>query len=46
MRFSFNVNISKMKFKDLNKYISLLCKTYLNGNKKEDKPDPEEKVIE
>ena len=41
----FNVNISKMEFKDPKKYICWSCKTELNGNKQKEKTDPEEKVL-
>ena len=44
-RVSCNANIPKMSFKDLKKEIHWFWKTELNWNKKQEKPDQEEKVL-
>ena len=46
VRVSCNFNISNMEFKYLKKDICWFWKTQLNGNKKQEKPGPEEKVLE
>ena len=45
MRVSCNVNISKISFKDLNKYIRWFWKKELSGNKTQEKIEPEDKVL-
>ena len=45
VRISWNVNISKMAYKDHNKEICWFWKTELGGIKKQEKQDPEKKVI-